>query len=70
MRKLLLFVFLLLVISNFNAQDYWQESNFSGISARKISSKSKYYKLNINQLNLYLNDTPNINGKKSHQHQK
>ena len=63
MRKHLLFVFLLLVISNFNAQDYWQESNFSGISARKISSKSKYYKLNINQLNLYLNDTPNINDK-------
>ena len=61
MRKLLLFVFLLLVISNFNAQDYWQESNFSGVSARKLSSKSKFYKLDINQLNLYLNVTPSIN---------
>jgi hypothetical protein len=55
MRKLLLFVFLLLVISNFNAQDYWQESNFSGVSARKISSKSKYYKLNMIRQILMIN---------------
>lgn len=63
MRKLLLFVILFLVISKFDAQNYWQESNFSGKTTRKHSSKSKFYKLDIDQLNLYLNDTPSINDK-------
>ena len=65
MKRLLLFVILFLSISRYEAQTYWQESSFSGKSIRKINSKSKFFKLDINQFNQFLKDTPTINDKGS-----